>query len=354
VAGLFDPLQLGDIVLANRVVMAPMTRSRAAAGDAPTPLMTEYYRQRASAGLIVAEGIAPSRHGIGYCRTPGLYDAVQVEGWREVTQAVHAAGGRIVAQLMHCGRIGSRLNKAADADTVAPSAVRAAGRIYTDAAGMQEMDLPRALAIEEIPGVVEEYAAATRNALAAGFDGVELHCTSGYLPMQFMAVNTNLRTDAYGGPVQNRVRFVVEVAEAMAGVAGGGRVGLRICPANPFNDVVDPEPEAIYSALLARVAGLRLAWLHVIRSPLKAFDAFGFAQRHFPGSLILNDGFDGESAALAVAEGRGAAVSFARHFIGNPDLVRRLQNGLPLASFDPKTMYTPGPAGYTDYPCATA
>jgi len=349
--GLFEPLQLGEIALANRVVMAPMTRSRADADAVPTPLMVEYYGQRASAGLIVSEGIAPSRHGIGYCRTPGLYTDEQVAGWRRVTDAVHAAGGRIVAQLMHCGRVCSRLNKAADAETVAPSAVRAAGRMYTDAAGMQEMDMPRALALEEIPRVVEEYAAATRNALAAGFDGVELHCTSGYLPMQFMAVNTNLRTDAYGGSAAHRVRFVVETLEALTGVAGAGKVGMRICPANPFNDVVDPEPAETYGELLARSAHLHLAYLHVIRSPRRDFDAFAFAKEHFRGALILNDGFDGHSASLAVAEGRGAAVSFGRHFIGNPDLVRRLREDLPLADFDPKTMYTPGPVGYTDYPC---
>lgn len=350
--GLFDTLQLGDIELANRVVMAPMTRSRADADAMPNALMAEYYRQRASAGLIVAEGIAPSRHGLGYCRTPGLYTAAQVAAWRAVTDAVHQAGGRIVAQIMHCGRVGSHFNKPADAETVAPSAVRAAGQIYTDAAGMQDNDMPRALALGEIPGVIEEYATATRNALAAGFDGVELHCTSGYLPMQFMATNSNLRTDAYGGSAANRVRFVVEAAEAMAGVAGAGRVGLRICPANPFNDVLDPEPAETYGALLSRIAGMKPAYLHVIRSPRRDFDAFAFAREHFAGPVILNDGFDGAKAAKALADGRGDAVSFGRHFVGNPDLVQRLRDGLPLAGFDLKTLYTPGPMGYTDYPVA--
>lgn len=350
---LFEPLQLGEIALANRVIMAPMTRSRCDADAMPNDLMVAYYRQRASAGLIVAEGIAPSRDGIGYCRTPGLYAREQVTAWRQVTDAVHAEGGRIVAQLMHCGRVCSHFNKPEEAETVAPSAVRAAGRIYTDAAGMQELDLPRALALEEIPAVVDEYATATRHALAAGFDGVELHCTSGYLPMQFMAINSNLRTDAYGGSVGNRVRFVVEALEAMTGAGGSGRVGLRICPGNPFNDVLDPEPAVTYEALLSAVCHLRPAYLHVVRSPLEDFDAFALARRHFDG-LILNDSFDRASASQALAEGRGAAVSFARHFIGNPDLVRRLRDGLPLAGFDPKTLYTPGAAGYTDYPCARA
>src|SRR5690606_25720182 len=320
----------------------------------PTPLMVEYYRQRASAGLIVSEGVAPSANGIGYCRTPGLYSAEQVAAWRAVTDAVHAAGGRIVAQIMHCGRIASHFNKPPNAETVAPSAVRAAGKMYTDAAGMQDMDMPRALALEEIPRVIDEYANATRNALAAGFDGVELHCTSGYLPMQFMAVNSNLRTDAYGGSTKNRVRFAVEAAEAMAGVAGAGRVGLRICPANPFNDVLDPEPAQTYAELLAGVAGLGVAYLHVIRSPRKDFDAFEFARRNCAGPLILNDGFDGVSASQAVAEGRCAAVSFGRHFIGNPDLVARLREGAPLADFDARKLYTPGPEGYTDYPSVAA
>ncbi len=349
--GLFESLQLGDIALANRVVMAPMTRSRADAEAVPTPIMIEYYRQRASAGLIVSEGIGPSRHGIGYCRTPGIYTARQLAVWRQVTDAVHEAGGRIVAQLMHCGRAASRFNKAADAETVAPSAVQAAGRIFTDAAGMQDFDVPRALSLGEIPGVIEEYATATRNALEAGFDGVELHCTSGYLPMQFMATNSNLRTDAYGGPVQHRVRFTIEALEAMTAVARG-RVSMRICPGNPFNDVLDPDPAATYAALLSSTAHLQLAYLHVIRSPRRDFDAFAFARGHFAGPLILNDGFDGASAALALAEGHGAAVSFARHYIGNPDLVRRLREGLPLAGLNPKTLYTPGPVGYTDYPCA--
>jgi N-ethylmaleimide reductase len=351
-AGLFEPLQLGDITLANRVVMAPMTRSRSDANAVPTPIMTEYYRQRASAGLIVSEGIAPSRHGIGYCRTPGLYNAEQGAAWREITNAVHEAGGRIVAQLMHCGRVASRHNKAADAETVGPSSVRAAGRIFTDAAGMQEHDTPRALTLAEIPRVVEEYAAAARLALEAGFDGVELHCTSGYLPMQFMATNSNQRSDRYGGSAQNRVRFTIETLEALV-AAARGRVGMRICPGNPFNDVLDPDPGETYTALLAGSAYLRLAYLHVVRSPLRDFDAFAHARGVFKGPIILNDGFDGVTAARALADGSGEAVSFARHYIGNPDLVRRLREGLPIAGFNHKTIYTPGQAGYTDYPFAS-
>jgi N-ethylmaleimide reductase len=351
-ATLFDPLQLGELKLANRVVMAPMTRSRADAEAVPTALMVEYYRQRASAGLIVAEGTAPSPHGLGYSRTPGIYNDAQVAAWREVTAAVHGEGGLIALQLMHCGRVGSRLNKPAGARTVAPSALRATGQIYTDDAGMQDQDLPQALAPEEISGVVAEYAQATQRALDAGFDAVELHCTSGYLPMQFLAVNSNQRSDSYGGSVANRARFVIEVLGAMSVVAGGGRVGMRICPGNPFNDVVDPDPAETYATLLAGAAPLQLAYVHLMRSPVKDFDAFAMARNHFKGGLILNDGFDAARATKALGEARGEAVSFGRHFIGNPDLVRRLREQLPLAGFDQKTLYTPGPQGYIDYPPA--
>jgi len=352
-AKLFEPVQLGDIRLANRVVMAPMTRSRAGAGDAPTALNVEYYRQRASAGLIVSEGVQPSANGKGYCRTPGLYTEAQVAGWKAVTDAVHAAGGRIVAQLMHCGRVGSHLNKDPGAETVAPSAVRAKGQIYTDAAGMVDLDEPRALRLEEIPGVIGEYRHATACALQAGFDGVELHCTSGYLPAQFLSTGTNRRTDAYGGSVQNRVRFVLEVLEAMVAVAGNGRVGMRICPGNPFNDLHDDDPHGTFATLLDAVSPMRLAYLHVIRSPRKDLDAFALAREHFRGQLIVNDGFDGASAERVLAAGEAAAVSFGRSYIGNPDLVRRLRDGLPLAGFDVAKLYTPGPEGYTDYPCAS-
>ena len=352
-AKLFEPVQLGDILLANRVVMAPMTRSRAGPGDAPTALNVEYYRQRASAGLIVSEGVQPSANGKGYCRTPGLYSEAQVAGWKAVTDAVHAEGGRMVAQIMHCGRVGSHLNKDAGAETVAPSAVRAKGQIYTDAAGMVDLDEPRALRLEEIPGVIGEYRHATECALKAGFDGVELHCTSGYLPAQFLSTGTNRRTDAYGGSVQNRVRFVLEVLEAMAAVAGSGRLGMRICPGNPFNDLHDDNPHETFATLLDAVSPMKLAYLHVIRSPRKDLDSFALAREHFRGPLIVNDGFDRASAERVLESGEAAAVSFGRSYIGNPDLVRRLRDGLPLAGFDLATLYTPGPKGYSDYPAAS-
>lgn len=349
-SNLFDPVNLGSIALRNRIVMAPMTRSRAGAGDAPTELNVEYYRQRAGAGLIVSEGTQPSKHGKGYCRTPGIYTAQQIAGWQAVTEAVHKEGGAIVLQIMHCGRIGSHFNKDADAETVAPSAIRAKGQIFTDAAGMADLDEPRALATAEIPGVIDEFRQAAINARAAGFDGVELHVASGYLPMQFLSTGTNQRTDNYGGSLNNRLRFVVETLEALAGAVGADRVGFRICPGNPFNDLYDEDPVATYTALLDAVDGLKLAYLHTIRSPQKTLDIFDIARKHFHGPLIVNDSFTAASGHQAIADKVGDAVSYGRSFIGNPDLVERFRRDLPLANFDLKSLYTPGPKGYTDYP----
>ncbi|MFC3106564.1 alkene reductase [Undibacterium arcticum] len=347
---LFDPVRLGDLALANRIVMAPMTRSRAGPGDEPTALHVEYYRQRATAGLIVAEGTYPSKHGKGYCRTPGIHTAGQIRGWRTVTDAVHAEGGRIVLQLMHCGRIGSRLNKGPDAQTVAPSVIRARGRIFADGVGMVDFDEPRALSAAEVPNVIGEFRVATAKALAAGFDGVELHCASGYLPMQFLSTGTNRRTDRYGGPVENRIRFVVETIEGMSDEAGSGRVGLRICPGNPFNDLHDDDPGETYSALLRAVTPMRLAYLHLIWLPTPEIDSLAVVKTHYQGALILNESVEHDGAQRLIADGTTDAVSFGRPFIANPDLVRRFREGRRLADFDPQTLYTPGPAGYIDYP----
>jgi N-ethylmaleimide reductase len=347
---LFDPVRLGDLKLTNGIVMAPMTRSRAGAGDAPNDLNVEYYRQRATAGLLVTEGTYPSKNGKGYCRTPGICTPAQVAGWRRVAEAVHRAGGKIAMQIMHCGRIGSRYNKDPDAETVAPSAVRAAGQIYTDAAGMADFEEPRALRLDEIPGVIEEFRQATANAFAAGLDGVELHCASGYLPMEFLSTGTNRRTDAYGGSVHNRIRFVVETLQAMIRVHGPGKVGIRICPGNPFNDVQDDDPVETYSVLLEAIRPMNLAYLHVIRSPRPELDAFVLARQHFQGPLILNDSFDVATARQAVAAGQAEAISFGRYFISNPDLVRRFREGAALAPMNNRTLYTPGAVGYTDYP----
>jgi N-ethylmaleimide reductase len=347
---LFSPVELGRLGLRNRIVMAPMTRSRAGEHDEPTDLVVEYYRQRASAGLIVTEGIYPSADGKGYCRTPGLVSATQVAGWRRVASAVHERGGTIVAQLMHCGRITHADNKDPASETVAPSAIPARGEMYTDTRGMQPFSAPRALLGEEIPGIVEEYRRATELAYDAGFDGVELHCASGYLPAQFLSTGTNERSDAYGGSLENRLRFSVETLHAMAGVDGAERVGFRICPGNPFNDLSDADPRETFTALLEALLGLGLAYCHVIRLHDVELDNVALARELFGQPLIVNDSYRLEEANETIENGVAAAVSFARAFIGNPDLVERLRRGAPLERFDPKTLYTPGPAGYVDYP----
>jgi N-ethylmaleimide reductase len=349
---LLEPVTLGAIEMKNRVVMAPMTRSRAGVGDAPNALNAEYYAQRAGAGLIITEGTQPSPNGKGYARTPGAHSEAQVKGWSAVVDAVKKAGGTMVMQLMHCGRIASHYNKDDDAETVAPSALQAKGQMYTDAKGMVDFDMPRTLETEEIAAVIDEYRLATANAYRAGFAGVELHCTSGYLPAQFLSTGTNQRDDRYGGSVENRIRFVVETLEAMGAVDGMNRVGMRICPGNPFNDLSDENPEETFTVLLNAVNQLGLAYLHVIRMPKGPVDNIALAREHFEGPLILNDSYSFDEANETIDAGTAAAISFARLFIGNPDLVERFANGTKLASFDPKTLYTPGAAGYTDYPCA--
>jgi N-ethylmaleimide reductase len=340
---------LGELRLANRIVMAPMTRSRADADDAPNELHAAYYSQRSGAGLIIAEGTYPSLNGKGYCRTPGIATPHQVQAWRRVTGPVRQAGASVVLQLMHVGRVASRHNKSESAETIAPSAIAAQGRLYSDSHGLVPMDMPRALHGHEIAGVVEDYGQAALNARAAGFDGVELHCSSGYLPMQFLLACSNRRQDGYGGSLLRRIRFAVECIEAMAGAIGAARVGLRICPANPYNDMQDDDPVATYGALLDAVNPLGLAYVQVSRSPQPGLDAFALVRHHFSGPLIINDGFDGRSATQALGDGVGDAVSFARHFIANPDLVARLREHAPLADFDRTTLYTTGAHGYTDY-----
>ena len=349
-ADFFDPVRLGEIDLTNRIVMAPMTRSRAGAGDVPTDLAVAYYRQRASAGLIVTEGTQPSAVGKGYCRTPGIHTEAQIEGWRRVTNAVHAEGGKIVLQLMHCGRISAKLNKDPGVLTVAPSAIRAQGQMYTDAAGMVDFDEPRALETDEVPTVIDEFRQAAVNAIAAGFDGVELHAASGYLPMQFLSTGTNTRTDRYGGPVENRIRFTVEALEAMAGAIGAGRVAIRICPGNPFNDITDGDPAETYGALLRAIDPMGLAYLHLIYLKIPEVDSLALAEGNYKGPVVLNESLTLETGREFVRAGRAAAISFGRFFISNPDLVRRFREGAELSRFDRKTLYTPGAEGYTDYP----
>jgi len=352
-SNLFSPLKLGALHLANRVVMAPMTRNRAGPGDAPTSLMAEYYRQRASAGLIVSEGTQPSAVGKGYWRTPGIHCDAQVAGWHEVTRAVHARAGRIVIQLMHVGRAAVSANKAPQTETVAPSAVQCRDPIPGPDGVPVLPAAPRALETREIAAVIAEYAQAARNARAAEADGVELHCTSGYLPMQFLSTNANRRTDRYGGTVLNRVRFVVETLEALAGAIGADRVGFRIFPGNRYNDIHDPDPPATYATLLQAIDSLGLAYCHLIHHPTPELNALQLVRRHWSGAIIANNGLDLQRARALLARGVDA-VSFARPFIGNPDLVERFRADAALAKPDRATFYTGEERGYIDYPTLEA
>ena len=350
---LFTSIQLGKIALQNRVVMAPMTRNRADVDGTPTDIMAEHYGQRGDAGLIVAEGAWPEVTGQAYCRQPGIETAEHVRGWRKVTDAVHARGGSIVLQIMHSGRIGSSHIKPAGVRSVSASAIQARGKIWTDAAGMQDFDLPQALTTEEVHKAITEHAAAAKRAVDAGFDGVELHGTSGYLSLQFLHSSTNQRTDEYGGNAANRARFATECLGAMGDAIGIDRVGLRLNPGNTFNDTTDENSAATHAELMRQAAKLGIAYLHVMRAVFDpSIDAFKLARENFGENLILNDGFDAQSAEAALQAGEGKAVSFARHFIANPDLVQRMRLGLPLSKFDRNTLYTPGAKGYNDYALA--
>ncbi|MFT4826003.1 MAG: N-ethylmaleimide reductase [Halioglobus sp.] len=349
---LFSPLKLGALEMRNRIVMAPMTRSRADVNAVPTDVMAEYYRQRAGAGLIVSEGIGPSADGIGYCRTSGIYNDAQIAAWKKVLDEVHAEGGLMAAQLMHVGRVSNILNKPKGSETVAPSAITARGEMYTDAAAMQPLDDPRALSTQEVVQVVEEYRQAARNSIDAGFDAVELHCTSGYLPAQFLSTGSNQRDDEYGGSVENRARFALDVLKVICAEAGSDRVGFRICPDNPFNDLSDENPQETFDYFLDKASDLDLAYLHVIRFAKGRVDNIKLGQRHFADRLIVNESYDFEEGQAVVAAGQASAVSYGRHFIGNPDLVDRWKSGAELARFDLSAMYTPGETGYTDYPKA--
>lgn len=351
---LFTAVRLGALHLPNRIVMAPMTRSRADAGDVPTATMAEYYRQRAGAGLIVTEGTQPSTSGKGYHRTPGIHSAEQIEGWRLVADAVHAEGGRIVMQLMHCGRVSVRANKANDAPTVAPSAITCRDPIPGPDGVPVPTETPHALTIDEIQAVIAEYAQAARNAREAGMDGVELHGASGYLPQQFLNATSNRRTDRYGGPVANRIRFAIEALEAMAGAIGADRVGFRVAPGNPYNDMPDDDPAASYGPLLEAAGRLGLAYLHVVDMSRADFDALALVRAHWKGALIVNNNLTLESAEAVLESGVADAVSFGRPFIANPDLVARLAGGHPLAQPNRATLYAGDHQGYTDYPALDA
>ncbi|HKA47499.1 MAG TPA: alkene reductase [Methyloceanibacter sp.] len=350
---LFSPIAVGPLKLPNRVVMAPLTRSRAARGNVPTLLNALYYAQRASAGLIISEATQIMAEGQGYISTPGIHSAEQIKGWQCVTGAVHACGGRIVLQLWHVGRISHQSFQPGGVLPVAPSAIRPKGQAYT-AKGFEPIPTPRALATEEIPGIVAQYAQATRNAFEADFDGVEVHGANGYLIDQFLRDGTNTRSDRYGGSIENRTRFLLEVVDAVIGVAGAARTGLRISPQNGQNDISDSDPQRLFNQVASAISSKDLAYLHVIEgdtggTPVPPFD-YGEIKRRFGGIIIANNGFDKASANAAIEQGHADLVAFGKLFIGNPDLVTRLYLDAPLNPANRETFYGGGEQGYTDYP----
>lgn len=347
---LFSPVALGAIELANRIVMAPMTRDRAGPDDVPTPLMVEYYAQRASAGLIVTEGVQPSAVGKGYWRTPGIHSAAQIEGWRAVADAVHARGGRIIMQLMHCGRVVVPANRGFDADVIAPSAIPCPAPVPGPDGAPVPTAMPRAITLEEMPALLEEYAQAARNAITAGLDGVELHCASGYLVNQFLNPASNQRSDAYGGSVENRIRFPIEVLQALADAIGADRVGFRISPGNPYNGMDPADPAATFGPFVKAADALGLAFCHVVDMGLPDLDTLALLRSNFSGPIITNNNLKADSARALLDAGKAEAVSFGRAFIANPDLVERIAAGAPLAKPDFSLLYTGEERGYTDYP----
>ncbi len=345
---LFTPVAIGRTTLRNRLVMAPMTRSRADDAGVPSDLSATYYAQRAGAGLIITEGVFPTTMGKGYVRTPGIETDAQLAAWKRVTEAVHAEGGRIFMQLMHCGRISHPSMLPGGALPVAPSAIRPAGQAWTDS-GPQDFVTPRALSVTEIADVVAGYGAATRRALEAGFDGVELHGATGYLPEQFLSSSTNRRDDRYGGSVANRARFALEVLEAMVTEAGGDRVGIKISPEMGFNDISDAAPQETYAYLVDQLRRLNLAYLHVGLFGTTT-DYHGLLRPRFDGAYLIGGGLDQAAAAAALTKGGADAAVFGSAFLANPDLPERFQQGAPLNAPDKSTFYTPGARGYTDYP----
>ena len=352
---LFSPFRLGPLELPNRVVMAPMTRNRAGPGNVPTALNATYYAQRAGAGLIVSEATQVSPQGVGYPGTPGIHNAAQAAGWKLVTDAVHGAGGRIFLQLWHVGRISHPSLQPGGALPVAPSAIAPAGQAWTTN-GMEAFVAPRALETSEIPGIVEDYRRGAANARDAGFDGVELHGANGYLIDQFLRDSTNKRTDRYGGSASNRARFLIEVTEALIGEWGGERVGVRLSPTNPYNDIADSNPAATFSIAANELNRLGIAYLHVVEpgpgDPVAAGEMpdIRFFRKIWRGPLIANKGYDLERANAVLRDGDADLVSFAALYLANPDLDERFRRGGPFNPPDRKTFYGGAAKGYTDYP----
>lgn len=357
---LFSEYKLGNITLANRVVMAPMTRSRAL-GNVPNELIATYYAQRASAGLIITEGTSPSPNGLGYARIPGIFNQEQVAGWKLITDAVHAKGGKIFIQLMHTGRVGVAENLPAGAEVLAPSAVKLEeGQMWTDTNGMQPYPTPKEMTAADIAATIEEYVTASKNAIAAGFDGVELHGANGYLIEQFLSPATNKRTDEYGGSASKRNRFAIEVATKVAAAIGADKTAMRVSPYGVFNGIaIHDELDAQYIELAAALGKIGLVYLHNVDhssqgAPAVPEESKKKLKEAFGGTFIYSGGLDKETAEKVLQEGKGDLVTFGRPFLANPDLVERFKNNIELAQPDFDKLYTPGADGYTDYPAATA
>jgi N-ethylmaleimide reductase len=351
ITGLFTPIEVGSLQVPNRIVMAPLTRSRAGPGNVPTALNALYYAQRASAGLIISEATQVAPEGQGYVSTPGIHSTEQVDGWKCVTGAVHAAGGRMVLQLWHVGRISHPSFQPRGALPIAPSAIRPNVKAFT-AEGFEAIPTPRALETSEIPGIVAQFAQGARNAIAAGFDGVEVHGANGYLIDQFLRDGTNKRADAYGGSIENRTRFLLEVVDAVIAAVGAERTGLRISPQNGQNDIADSDPQNLFKHVASALSRRGLAYLHVIEgdtggTPVPRLDYLAI-KRLFGGVVIANNGFDKQRANEVIAQGRADLIAFGRPFIGNPDLVTRLYLDVPLSPLNRETLYGGAEQGYTD------
>jgi N-ethylmaleimide reductase len=353
---LFSKYKLGSTSLQNRVVMAPMTRSRAT-GNIPNDIMAEYYGQRSSAGLIITEGTSPSPNGLGYSRIPGIFSKAQVEGWKMVTAAAHKGGAKIFVQLMHTGRIGHQLNLPEGAKVLAPSAVKAAGQIWTDQQQLQDYPVPVVMNVNDLTQAKNEFVTAARNAIEAGFDGVELHAANGYLLEQFLSPVSNKRTDNYGGSIENRSRFVLEAAEFVSSAIGKEKTGIRLSPYGVASDMPHyPEIDATYKYLAGEINRIGIAYIHLVDHSLMGAPAVpaeikSAVRKLFKNTLILSGGYNLDRAETDLQNGKGDLIAFGRPFINNPDLVERFKNEWPLSSdlyFD--LFYTPGPKGYTDYP----
>lgn len=352
---LFSKARLGLLELQNHMVMAPMTRNRSI-NNVPDDLVRQYYAQRASAGLIITEGTSPSPNGLGYPRIPGIFSAAQIAAWKPVTEAVHAHGAKIFMQLMHCGRIAHPLNLPAGARVVAPSAVAAQGDIYTDAEGLKPNAAPEAMTLADLKNTIDEFVQGAKNAIAAGFDGVELHGANGYLLEQFIRPNSNVRTDEYGGPIENRARFVLEVVDAMIAAIGKDKVGIRLSPFGVFNDMPNyPAMASDYTYLAQQLNARGVVYIHLVdHSPMGAPEVPQSIKetfrKEFTGCLILSGGYDAKRAEADLSAQKCDLIAIGRPFLANPDLVTRWQTGAAENQPDHATFYTPGAKGYTDYP----